>query len=716
MEKLPINGKFSNDEIEHKLHDTTQADRSRLKNTPPKHMIMPHPGFEPVLLPNKELAKLAYGKIYSPTTDDLEIELLHISRYEKDLLSTNNDKRKQAKKHLKFHYKKAVSIIAPFIAAGWNRWSDNILELFVNERTHKVIWGSGNCGKSIIMAVLLYIKWRVNPSQRMIVIASRVVKDSSTRVFGYIKKIHAEAPKSSHHNFVIVDSQTDKGIYTTMIDVSSGKEIKNEQGCIVSLPVKVNAKRDEIGANLLGKHPADRLTLAFDEAQELEGVLLESRIFLNWYTNERLDVYAWGNPSPVDYHATETHDMLFKLGARQLSYRSLKEKERMSHKTLVWKWKDTVVLHLAMTDSPKDDPDEQRYRVPKADGTTDHRLSFLAGKDNVEMIAQKISPNTPSWFSQVLGFPFINSDHSRTQGTVTPAIVKESKRYPLHWQTARTDYYMGVDPAGTGRSDYASIVVGRVGMMKDGRMGIDLMNGEACTTVKIEHDVDFTDATIEAVWELSQQYRVPLQNIAVETHGTGEVFRYALNRHIEDGKWGDEAKTGGSALIINPTQSPTERRLFKMLGDMKPAKDLVANYPTELYLAVRCLFLSRQVFNVPEFILTQFYNRQLLKVGSNAKYKVESKEDMLKRGIKSPNDADALSFMVEVIRKRYGFTYRFFDKGSYSPFFTDEYLSQRERKKIDKRLGLVSNILQIQTSFNTNKNAKIKNDNEVEVL
>ncbi len=695
MSKVAIIGEFSNEEIE---NDLTYSGRLTQNASIPKHLILPYPPLEIVKLPSGKYAKLAYGKLYSVASNDLDIELLLISRLEKDILIAR--KRKDAKKQLKKHYKNCVAIISPKIASGWNRWSENILELFINEKIHKVVWGSGNCGKSIIMAMLLYIKWRVNPEGRMIVIASKIVKDASARVFGYIKDIHINAPISKIHRLKLVDSQQNKAIYCLKKDKDTGKYIKDDRACIINLPVKVDAKNAEVGSNLLGRHPDDRLILAFDEGQELPASMLTDKIFLNWYTNQNLDVYAWGNPNPIDYNSPEDHDLLFKLGASNLSWHSLKEKEKQSSKTSAWAWNDTLVLHLAMTDSPKDDADERNYYITRGDGTKDQRLFFLAGKDNVERIAEKTSPNTPSWYSQVLGFPYLITDHSKLQGALSPAIVKEARQYPLQWKSERLEYYMGVDPSVSGKADAASIVVGRKGLMMDGRMGIDLMKGEGCRNVKLVEGTDFTDSIIETMWELSKTYSIPLKNISIETHGVGEVLRYALQRHIEAGKWKDEFRNGDSYFIVNPTIGPTDRPLFKILGHMLPANELVGDISTEYWLAVRCLFLSRQIFNVPDFILQQFYSRQLMTRSSSTKYKLEGKYEMRKRGIHSPNDADALSNLVELIR-RHGFKYRFYNKGGYSPYFGETYEANKLAKKSTQAMGIVTRMLQIGDNFST---------------
>lgn len=690
---LQLKGLFSKEEIAEALDNVKKPEILR-----PKHAIPPHPGFEVVELPNGKLGKLAYKQLYSHDMEDLEIELEFIANYEP--LLRNPYKKQEAKQYLKFHYKKCVSIISPRIAAGWNRWSDNILELFIHEKTHKIVWGSGNCGKSIIFAMLLYIKWRVRPNKRMVVVASKVVKDAGARVFGYIKEIHASAPKSNTHKFAIVDSAITKAIYTKIYDTDSKKWINNDLACIVNLPIKVSAVKEEIGANLMGKHPEDRLILAFDEGQDLWGKLLEERIFANWYTNPRLDVYAWGNPTPVNYNSPEEWDLLFKLGARGLALSTIRSQEKNAHKTSVWGWPDTIVLHLTMLDSPKDDPDEKNCWITRADGTKELRLSFLGGRDTAENILRSTTKESPAYYSQVLGRPFVSSDGGKHPGVISPNMLKPVRDYPLRWRTPpdKLRWFMGVDPSLTGYLDKAAIACGKMGLMVDGRMGIDLMHGEHCLQVQPVEGEEFTDTIIEVMYRKSLELGIPLNHIALETHGCGEVIRYAMSKHIQAGKWAMDVDEGKNYVVVSPMISPTDRMLFKQLGHMLPAKEMVNDAPTEYWVAVRCGILSRQIFNAPEYILKQFYNRHLHLIANGKKFKIETKDQMKDRGVKSPSDGDALANLIEIMRQ-HGFGYKFLDSARYTEVYGEEYDRAKARHTIARKLGAASRLLDLGTNM-----------------
>lgn len=711
---LQINGLFGNDELESAFYSKP----AKLKQ---KYFLAEPKPFEIVTLPNGQEAKLAYGKIFNVDLPDLEIELNFINRYEiahrEALLQKKRQLRERAASKLKFHYKKVIPMISPRMAEGWNRWSEEILDLFLSHKLHRVLWGSGGCGKSAMYALLLYIKWRVLPHKRMVVIASKVVKEASARVFSYIKEIHTNAPKSYYHEFKIHDAADGKGIFCLMTNKSDGKKIADDRACIVTLPVKVNVKAADLGGNLLGKHPEDILIIAFDEGQEMPGHILDMKIFLNWYTNPNVEIHAWGNPVPVEFHAKESWDLLFQLGVGNLGIQTLRKLEKNADKTDRWGTKNTEVLRLSMLDSPKDDPDEvNNYVFEKETGARLLRLRFLGGKDTVKRIASESSPTSPSWYSQVLGFPYIDFQGERNQGCLTPYIIKETNKYPLIWksQNEKLEWFMGVDPSLTGKGDDCAIVCGAVGMMLDGRRGIDLVNGRYCRKVipvlsgDDMNEEEFVDTTIEVMWGLSQELGIPLRNIAIETFSIGEVLRYAMLQHIEDGKWARDKDRGEMFHAVNPMQNTTDRLMFKQLGRMQLAKEMCENFSTELWVSFRCAVENRQLFNVPEFMAQEFYNRMLAIPGQKTKYRIERKDDMKKRGVRSPSFGDAACNMLEIMRIRGKFSYKYYNMAAYNEKFGKTYNMQLERRRTEDKMGLVSQMLGVQMDISPSRKSKIR--------
>lgn len=678
-----------------------------------KHYIPEFFGFDLVQITEKKRLKRAYGEWWPKELPDFEIVLHQILTLEHRL---DNEKRKRTKKkseidkileELKDCYRLAVRLMAPEMVAGWNRWSENILHLFVSDKLKKILWGSGNCGKSATCALLLYIKWRVNPEHRMVVLAAKVVKDASARVWGYLKGFHVKAPESTQHIIKINESGDDHGIFHMYYKEEAGKKklVRNTIGCIATCPVKTNAKEGDIGGNLLGRHPKDKLILAFDEAQELPGNMLKMKIFANWLTNDadKLDIIVWGNPQPVDFHLESEQDLLYQIAATGKSKAILQKWAKKADQTFIEEDPDKMLLHLSMLDSPRDDPDEINNYV-EVPGGQQLRLHFIAGKDNAEAIAQTTTPNSAAWFSQVLGFPFIDYTGATTSGVITPYMISMARKYPLHWVEHRPhEYFMGVDPSITPNGDDFSIIVGRISLMQDNRIGLDLMNGDWCRVARPEEGKEFVDSGIDTMWEISKALGIPLRNIAIETHGSGEVIRYALARRLEqDGYWASCVAKGDTYEVVNPRASTSDLHLFKVLGNLKKASEICGDCVTENWVAVRCMFMTRQIFNVPDWICDQGMNRILIEQTKASKYKLEKKDDMRSRGLGSPDHFDALANLVYLIRRR-GFSYKYIAKDSYTEHYGAQWKDAQTQKQVEKNMGIVGRMLGVPMVQNANR-------------
>ena len=93
------------------------------------------------------------------------------------------------------------------------------------------------------------------------------------------------------------------------------------------------------------------------------------------------------------------------------------------------------------------------------------------------------------------------------------------------------------------------------------------------------------------------------------------------------------------------------------------------------------------------------YNRKL---DFSNKYKVEKKPDMRKRGIKSPNEADALAAALDLIRSR-GFRYQYHTKAEYNYKFGPLAEQSLDVKRVRQRSSMISSMLGIATNFPTKK-------------
>jgi len=196
--------------------------------------------------------------------------------------------------------------------------------------------------------------------------------------------------------------------------------------------------------------------------------------------------------------------------------------------------------------------------------------------------------------------------------------------------------------------------------------------------------------------------KVPLGRITIEIHGVGEVFRYAMQRHIEAKAsslvkpvWAKQWADGQRYIVNNPTKRVSDRMMFRTLGRMEPAKNLVASWRTEVNFAVRCGVLARQIFNMPDYMCQQFYSQQFVKSSSESKYKLETKDEAKSRGVPSPNDADAMCGLLDAMREK-GFKFQFANRFAYKDKYGVEYQTYHDKKIREKAFGVVSSALNLQ--------------------
>ena len=660
--------------------------------------------------------KRAYGREYPIDEPDWEIELDQIKRTEQvtykrklgsgNLLDGRYITEQEGILKLAEHYKQIIRLWFPQLAKGWNTWSEDILYLCLRGQLNKVLWGSGNCGKSAIIAAFLYIKYRVNPGGRLILILSRFAKDSKARVYGYIKGYHAIAPASKYFDIEVVDTAGAQEIRTLTWDDKQkhgkGAWVKDELTGIVNMPIRVDLKSATSGANLVGRHPTDWYGIAFDEGHQLLGTMMDEEFFTNILTNDNVDFYAWGNPTKVFYHDPSSWDMLFRMGncGKELhELRAICAKGSLLKAKTLW-WEDgrkTAVLRFTMLNSPKDHPLERENIIHSSQGQV-LRLHFLAGLSNVEGISEGRDEDSPEFYGQVYGFPYIEAASTGDEGVLTPFQVSQCNKYPFMWaapQLAERKFCLGVDPSLTGYGDGCAISIIEIGRMLDGRWGIDGRGSEGVEIVKPLAGYDFIDLCLARMWDLSQKYKIPLHRIGFDLTNVGYTFQYALNNAINTkGWWKRDYSSGSRPYTSLASSTASELPLFMDgKGSFEPANELCVNPTAEDWLSMRCGVISRQIFNIPEEVLKQAYNRKITGKGlggdSNARVKLESKDKMRARGLKSPDHTDAFTVALGVARRN-GFVYQFTQN-----IFREERLSQAywEAQQEEKLQGALSSML-----------------------
>jgi hypothetical protein len=197
----------------------------------------------------------------------------------------------------------------------------------------------------------------------------------------------------------------------------------------------------------------------------------------------------------------------------------------------------------------------------------------------------------------------------------------------------------GGDPAYTQGGDRFPVIIGRV-VQLEGKAVLEVMENEL-----IEDDVNTVHAnrSYHAVHEMNRlctKYTIDPENFGFDMTGAGIPFR-----DIVVSEWSSlplGINFGGFASDLQI--SPVDKRL---------GKEVYANRVTEIWVRMKGLLREGRIRGLPNEIIEEICLRQWhSKHGGGGKMRIESKVEMKKRGMKSPDLADAFFCLLETVIRR----------------------------------------------------------------
>lgn len=216
-----------------------------------------------------------------------------------------------------------------------------------------------------------------------------------------------------------------------------------------------------------------------------------------------------------------------------------------------------------------------------------------------------------------------------------------SEQKLMTWESVPTTV-LSLDPAYTYGGDRAVITIGKIGM------AIDLLTGnrfkvlEITESINLHEDitdkVDVSEQVVRMVREAMAKYGVLPQNVAVDGSGA-HSFKSLLARDI-----------GAQFLTVQFGGSPSETPISRM--DQRKAKDRFSNKVTELWYVGKELIRSGQLKGLTTDLIKEMCARTYENLGD--KVKVEKKEDMKSRTMRSPDLYDSACVMIELCRQKHG--------------------------------------------------------------
>jgi hypothetical protein len=440
-----------------------------------------------------------------------------------------------------YHMKAAISLFAP--SYWWNRWSDQMLELYCDHKELSLL-GGGSTGKTTFMAVTGLAEYFALPLGTTVIMSSTSLAMLEKRIWGEVKmwfngakKIYPWLPG------VIIGSS--KAIFTTL-DEEDGRDERNGIFCVAC---RVGGK--EIGiANYVGvKNQVVRLKA--DEGSYMSRAFLDGANNLD--TNRDFKMTVSGNPN-------STRDALGIVSEPEGGWDSIKQTE----KTQVWKTRRArgVAMQLVGTDSPAlDIPDDQPLPAP------------LIGRKKINDTIQNYTRNSLEFSREVLGH-IMFGDNQRIVVTKELCEANLANERPVWNGPVTRIAHADISYSGVGGDDTV-LCFSSFGQGVNGRMLYSL--DETMVFNKLQIVGEPVQQSAEFCMNECVKRGIPPERFAYDGSGRSS-FTSAIMRI-----WST------SVVALEFGGKATDRTLGKIVCNQK-----FDRFVTELWFAIREMILSKQ--------------------------------------------------------------------------------------------------------------------------
>lgn len=472
-----------------------------------------------------------------------------------------------------------------------------------------IFWGAASTGKSAKAAIWIFGNWLAEVQFTMAVLTSTSRDILSDRIWSDIvlwagkAQFHGAQPKSL---FKIVNSE-----------LEIRWDDNDRKGMISGEAVKSGGSVEEAVDRLKGKHNR-RVFVVIDEMTAVPKAIVVAARNLNKGTQE-FQLIGMANPRTWNDPCGERSEPLH--GRSSISIESS-----------FWETEFGCVVRFDGLRNP---------------GLNDRRLYFYPTQEQLDEDARESGGvHSPEYYSGVRGF----IAPSGLQPTVMDEQLFEQfkVREPAIWKTI-PEMAAFLDPAFEG-GDRRVLYPARVGMLAEGVEGIEYL-APIIVGIDAKTDVRWIHYAIaDRVQEICENYehegkKAPIlpQNFMMDTTGEGGGLFNILS-----GRWSNEIRAcefGGGAerVQISPDRPTTYFELY-------------ANRVTAMWYRMRRYIEGNQVRGLSDIAtLKELASRERLIKNEGGKTQIEPKSKMKKRGIRSPDLADAAVIGAEFMFVR-GFT------------------------------------------------------------
>lgn len=511
--------------------------------------------------------------------------------------------------------KKAAKLLWPSMVQ--NSQTDRIWDA-LDKYQFLCIMGHGSASKSYTAAAWMLLDWWHDAGQTAIVITSDTISSMSRRIWSDVKALHGSARIKMPG--ILVDSR--------MIIKSSPIDSKNAVAAIA-------AESDDAQSKIQGIH-TKRIRVVIDEADnKLSGSIWKA--MANLETSGDLRAVALANPQDISGEFGQHCEP--KDGWSSVDPETDHE------------WDSKMGWHVLRLDG---------LRSPNIISGRDD-FPFLLTNKGLNGIREKEGEESPQWWTYVRAwFP-----PEGTRGIIfSKEITDKSQGEEPVWYSSKIPV-AACDPAFEGGDDCV-LALGYMGRLAKNPKFTTLSVDRFITIKRKDPSIPITIDFAKQVVTLCQNHGVQPTNFITDSTGNAIGFSDQI-RHT----WsmGCIAQSFGG--------KPTEMKITQ--EDSMKAIDRFDRFVSELWYSAREWMKAGlvQITNPPDDLIFQLqartYELRRLKI------RIETKDEMKGRGLRSPDFGDALCLLVHLVRLRAnGFTPS--TTGNSTPVRTTDPLAKFKKK------------------------------------
>lgn len=464
-------------------------------------------------------------------------------------------------------------------------------------------------------ALIALLFWLANPKKRTVLVASTTLNDLESRIFGYIKRFYTidHTPKITMPGKIYGGNAP--RILHDKNDTTHG---------IFAVPIRPGEDKKTI-ASLLGRHPDEGFLAVIDEATDVNPGFLDA--VPNWMQGvTTFQLIVIGNSNSK----FDPHGLLSKPIGGWHTVNPNTDTE--------WETKNGICLYFDCYQSPAilEKDLEKKKKLGK----------FLFTDEKIEAAKVKYGEHTPGFWRFVRGFW---AEDDLISSILTPIICdKFHVEDKCEWKGVGTLIRIaGIDPAFHSDGDDCVFRWATLGLSASGKMTLDFGGKENIHYIRIDDTIGEPPEyqIINQCRALCKKLGIHENNVAVDTWGAGSGLGALITK-----EWSKDV------YHVESSGSPTDT-LISTQSD-ETAKDCYDRRVTELWFSMRELVLSDQIRGLDTISIEQFCTRTY-ETKLN-KYKLEQKQDYKRRlgkvdnHYKSPDEADACTFIIDLARQFYG--------------------------------------------------------------